>query len=695
MYKLTVDTTKGPVSCPVYDPAEDLEILDKYAARISCGSPRGRYMNIACAFDIETTNITNVDRPYSFMYQWQFCIDHDVYFGRTWEQFTDFIYRLIDRLGLSDKKKLVVYVHNLSFEFQFMRRFFTWSDCFLKGPRNVLKAVAAGCIEFRDSYALSNMGLAKFCEHTPGIVFTKNDGERFNYKKIRTPETPLTRLEQSYCYCDVAGLCECIKWLMREDNLSKMPMTSTGYVRRDFRREYAKDRRLRTIWKNTRLTPELYTINRAAFRGGDTHASFNYVGQDLEDISSFDISSSYPAAMLLDLYPVTAFAEVDPARWLRLNRMPGYAALVYVKFENIEYIGDAGMPYIPLAKCDRISACRINDNGRVLRCGPDPEGEPGYIELWLTDIDLAIIEHDYKWSARWIGRVFVSEYGPLPDAHKNQVMEYFRRKTELKNVPGMEYEYMKAKNRLNAGYGMMVTDIAKADWIYENGDYQRKPYDLAEKLDAFYKSKTNFLRYEQGVWVTANARLRLRKMLWTVGKDVVYCDTDSIKCRGDHAAEFKAASDLIIEECKKHGYFATDPQGVTHYPGAWEDDGHYDYFKTLGSKRYMVRYSGAKGLTSDGRPRYLTTIAGVDKKRGAEFFTQHGPKAFRNGVCIKNAGHTVAYYNDDPLHWITVNGCRIRTGANVALVDESYTLGITNEYWDIIQKALANISDID
>lgn len=685
MYYLTVDTTKGPVKCPVYDPAADLDVIDKYQARRACGSPRGNFVNMACAFDIETTNMKDAQRPYAFMYQWQFCLDHDVFFGRTWDQFIDFVYQVIDRLQLSNKKKLVVYVHNLSFEFQFMRRFFPWSNVFLKGPRNIVKATAADCIEFRDSYALSNMSLGKFCSNTPNIVFAKNDGEKYDYRKIRTPDTKLSRQEQSYCYCDVAGLCECIKHLMKEDNLAKIPMTSTGYVRRDFRREYAKDKRLRTIWKNTRLTPELYTICREAFRGGDTHASFNYVGQDLKDITSFDISSSYPAAMLLDQYPVTAFAKTDPAGWLRRNRMPGYAALLYVKFENLQYIGNAGMPYIALARCKHIDGCRINDNGRVLRCGPDENGFPAYCEMWLTDIDLKIIEHDYTWTGRWIGAVYVSEYGPLPDAHKNQVMEYFRRKTELKNVPGMEYEYGKAKNRLNAGYGMMVTDIAKADWEYIAGDYVRKPYDLEEKLDDFYKSKTNFLRYEQGVWVTANARYRLRQMIWEVGEDVVYVDTDSIKCRHDHAAQFKAASDKIIEECKKHGYFATDPQGVTHYPGAWEDDGHYTFFKTLGSKRYLVQ--------EEGSTKFKTTIAGVDKRRGSEYFTKHGPEAFSNGCCIKNAGHTVAYYNDDQIHYITVNGCRIKTAANVALLDESYTLGITNEYWDIIQKALANIAE--
>ena len=687
MYRLTVDTTKGPIKCPVYDPLEDTDVIEKYKNRYCVGSPRGRYLNIACAFDIETTNIINVDRPYAFMYQWQFCIDHDVFFGRTWDSFQDFIGILSDRLQLNASRRLVVYVHNLSFEFQFMRRFFSWTNVFLKGPRNVLRAVANDVIEFRDSYALSNMSLAKFCENTPGIIFTKNDSEQFNYHKIRTPETKLTRLEQSYCYCDVAGLCECIKWLMKEDNLAKIPMTSTGYVRRDFRHEYSKDKRLRAIWKSTRLTPETYRINRAAFRGGDTHASFNYVGQVLHNVHSYDISSSYPAAMLLDQYPVTAFAEISPAKWLERNKMPHYASLLYVRFENLEYIGDAGMPYISIDKCAKISSCRINDNGRVLRCGPYQDGEPGVCEMWITDIDMKIIEHDYTWSHRWIGRVFVSKYGPLPDAHKKQVMHYFKLKTELKNVPGREYEYGKAKNRLNAGYGMMVTDVAKADWEYEAGEYQRKPYDIAEKLDKFYQSKQNFLRYEQGVWVTANARYRLRQMIWKVGKDVVYVDTDSIKCRGDHAAEFEAASNEIISRCKELGYYAVDPGGVAHYPGAWENDGEYTLFKTLGSKRYLVQPAGSDS--------FKTTIAGVDRKRGAEYFTKHGIDAFTNGCRIDNAGHTVAYYNDDQLHWIECQGVKIRTGANVAIKNEAYTLGITAEYWDIIKKVLDNIADVE
>ena len=683
MRYITVDTTKGKVSCPVYDPAEDLDQLDIYSYAQVVRGQDGKLLNVACAFDIETTNITNADRPYSFMYHWQFCIGTKVFFGRTWEQFQDFVYNLIERLHL-DSRKLVVYVHNLAFEFQFMRRFFRWDRVFLRHNRDPLKAICNDRIIFRDSYALSNMRLEKFCENTPGIVFAKNDGEEFNYKKIRTPETRLTQKEQSYCYCDVAGLCECIRYRMRDDHLGKIPMTSTGYVRRDFRSAYAADKRLRVIWENNRLTPETYQICRWAFRGGDTHASNNYVGLKLEHCHSFDISSSYPAAMLLDQYPTTKFTEVDPRAWLRRKRMPKYAALLLVRFENIEYIGDCGMPYIAIGKCQQCDPCRINDNGRVLRCGPRKDGSPAYCTMWITDIDLRIIEQEYKWTRREIARVFVSKYGPLPAVHKQKVMEYFRNKTTLKGVAGKEYEYGKAKQLLNASYGMMVTDIAKRDWEYKDGEYLAKPHNLDEALDKFYRSRSNFLSYQQGVWVTANARMRLRKMLWKLGPDVIYCDTDSIKFRGDHAEEFSKANEITKALCLASGYYADDPKGRRHYLGTWEEDGDYAEFKSLGAKRYIVRY--------EGDTHYYTTIAGVNKKRGQEFFDKHGIDAFRNGVTITNAGHVVAYYNDDQPHDITIQGVRIRTASNVCLVDDVYTMGITNEYADIIQKVLANIT---
>ena len=174
MREITVDTRNGRLKAPVYNVRDDLGVLDKYAARRVVGNrSKVKYVNVACAFDIETTNIRSAERPYAFMYQWQFCIHRTVFFGRTWEEFQSLIAGLIERLRLSSTRRLVVYVHNLPFEFQFMRRFFVWSDVFLKGNRQPLKAVCNGCVEFRCSYALSNMSLLKFCENTSDAIFWK------------------------------------------------------------------------------------------------------------------------------------------------------------------------------------------------------------------------------------------------------------------------------------------------------------------------------------------------------------------------------------------------------------------------------------------------------------------------------------------------------------------------------------------
>ena len=50
-------------------------------------------------------------RPYAFMYHWQFCLDDEVVFGRTWEEFQLLIKTLSDRMFLSDK--ISIYIPNL------------------------------------------------------------------------------------------------------------------------------------------------------------------------------------------------------------------------------------------------------------------------------------------------------------------------------------------------------------------------------------------------------------------------------------------------------------------------------------------------------------------------------------------------------------------------------------------------------
>ena len=680
MRKIPVETINGVVEEIVYDSKENFYGDYLYADVVR--KNRIKYLNVPCAFDIETTNIVNrnskgeVESAYAFMYQWQFCIDDKVCFGRTWGEFLNLIDDLKWKLQLHKNRRLVCFCHNLNFEFQFMRKFIIVSEGFFKASRDPLKFLCNGAIEFRDSYALSNMTLAKFCKNSQGVTHYKLE-DTYDYDKIRTPETPLTESEEAYCYNDVRGLCECIYDKMREDDLAHMPLTSTGYVRRDFRKSYAKNKKNRAHFKDMALTPELYNICKLAFRGGDTHANVNHADQVLHNIQSHDLQSSYPAAEMLDKYPVGKFFKITPSEFKNMD-LSGYAMLIHVRFTDIRYVGNCGNPYIPESRCVGVTrADLVNDNGRILYAG--------IVEMWVTDIDYNIILKEYEYKDIYVSDIWGAIYGDLPPEFKNTLMQYYRTKTQLKGIESKIYEYNKSKNKLNSSYGMMVTDIAKPEIEYINETYVKKQHELSEVLEKYYKSRNSFLSYQQGLWVTANARKRLRDMLWVVGADNVYDDTDSIKSRGDHRAEFEKKNEEIIKKCLECGAYAEDSTGKVQYMGIWDYEGTYDEFKTLGAKKYIYKQNG----------KYESTIAGVSKKAGAEYFNKYGIDSFKVGAKIEKSGHLVAYYNDDDEHEITINGCTFKTASNVALVNDRYTIGITGDYLDLLTKALENRAEVE
>lgn len=640
------------------------------------------YLEIPCAFDIETTNIYekdpsgNIDtdkRPYAFMYHWQFCINDEVCFGRTWKEFQYLLDELSRRMDLDDHRRVVIWVHNLSFEFQFMRRFLNVVDGFYKEDRIPLKVVAAGGIEFRDSYILSNMTLAKFCENEPNVIHYKLSGNDYDYNKIRTPQTPLSDYEKAYCYNDVRGLCECIASRMKEDTLASMPMTSTGYVRRDARNSIRTNKKNRACFKASALSTELYEMCRNAFRGGDTHANIRKADQILNEVDSYDIQSSYPACMMIDKFPMSAFFRIKTSTFFNRD-LTDYALLIHVRFKNIKYVGACGIPYIAMAKCTAMTSDRIIDNGRILYAG--------IVEMIITDIDLEIITLEYDIQDMFINEVYASRYGSLSDEYKKIIMQYYTGKTALKGVAGKEYEYMKSKNRLNALYGMMCQRIDHDTTIYDGHDFVTTACVLDEVIAKYYKSHNSFLSYQHGVWVTAHARKRLRDMLQVIGSDVIYCDTDSIKCINGHQEDFAKKNAELEKEADAADAFALDPEGNVHYMGTWEHETSkekYSEFKTLGSKKYV--YSQGDHVCS--------TIAGVNKKTGSRFFKEYGLEVFKHGTIIKDSGHLTAFYNDDEIHTIKVQGVEIETASNVALVDNTYTIGVTDEYLDLLQKALA------
>ena len=162
------------------------------------------------------------------------------------------------------------------------------------------------------------------------------------------------------------------------------------------------------------------------------------------------------------------------------------------------------------------------------------------------------------------------------------------------------------------------------------------------------------------------------------GDQFVYCDTDSVKYLG--SIDFDSFNAKKRRRSEENGAIATDPAGVKHYLGVMEHDADYSEFATMGAKKYAYRYPDGKlGIT----------IAGVNKSKGAEELEAAGGlSAFKEGFVFKTAGGTESIYNDVPaIDHIIREGRKIPITSNLYIKDSEYTLGITGEYYRILQHA--------
>lgn len=646
------------------------------------------YLKLFCTFDIETTTIIPEDgtSPYGFMYHWQMCLGGVCCYGRTWEEWTRLIDKVTDWLDVSPKNRMVIYIHNLSYEFQFIKDILAESfggfEVFATDRRKPLKVTTANGLEFRCSYRLTNMTLQKACENEKGVKHPKAAGD-LDYRLLRTANTELTDLEFGYCIADVVCLYELIKCKMRNehDSIESIPLTSTGYVRRDCKRATRKQEGYRDqVFNKNLLNVNVYTLLKEAGRGGNTHANRHMSGRIWQDVKSFDVASSYPFQMFKE-FPCRSFSfygEIDTMEEFQ-ELLNTKACLFRIHFYNLKLRPRVTMPYIPTAKCwQRIGKC-VFDNGRILSC----EGE---IAMTLTDIDYKIIEKQYTWDNIAITDMYIAPYGKLPEALRGQVLNYFKAKSELKfqiqtaetenEKSNYNYLYAKSKNRLNGIFGMCYTDPVHDEFLIDpEGEWQYRPADLEEALDKYNNSRNSFLVYAWGCWITARAREHLQKLLDATGDATIYCDTDSSKAiiNESNIAKIEEYNEEIRRFCDSEGAYA-DVNGQRFYMGVYEDETPEPYkeFKTLGAKKYV--YTDNTGLH--------VTISGVNKKLGAKELKDI--KNFIPGFIFKDAGGLTLYYNDDTLHYITVEGCTMLTGSNIGMVESTYEIGITSEYAELI-----------
>ena len=627
------------------------------------------YKDIICAFDIETTRI---DDKHSIMYIWQFQLGlrGDTIIGRSWKECMRWFRTLAE--SCNDNEYYVIYVHNLSFEFQFLsgQYHFTNGEVFAVESRKILKCDMFEHLEFRCSYLHSNMSLKEYLRKM-GVEDQKQ--ENFDYDLKRYPWTPLSDEELKYCINDVKGLVEALAVEMShdEDNLYTIPLTSTGYVRRDVK---AAMRRISPFYVKDQLPDwDTYTLLREAFRGGNTHANRYYAGRIIQNVKSADRSSSYPDTECNDIFPVGPFRAVSDPTPEKLHDLMGRrkkAILCRIVLWDVKLRDPFwGCPYLAIDKCRNIVGGSY-DNGRILSAD--------YLETTVTDIDLKIILAEYAADMDVITLQY-AKYGKLPKPLVECIQYYYRKKTELKGVPDQDIYYTKNKNKLNSVYGMSAQNPVKQSILYNGGEFTPdQSVTLPELLEQ--SNKRAFFPYQWGVWCTAWARYRLEegiRLAHSDGADFIYCDTDSVKYIGEiDWTEYNAERQRKSTET---GSYADDPKGNRHYMGVYEYEGTYEEFATRGAKKYVYVQNSSLHIT----------IAGVNKKGAQELEAAGGISAFLKPTFTFYDGETEAVYVDHIRKFIWVDGHMLRLAPCVTIRPSMKTLSDTAEYEELIKDAQA------
>lgn len=663
------------------------------------------YINLPCGFDIETTSYKKDDHKTAFMYIWALGIGHNnpVFYGRTWGEFIEVCELLQEQLELYEDRRLVIYVHNLGYEFQFMRKYFEWVNVFSIAERKPLRALCSYGIEFRCSYVLSGYSLENTAKNLVNSDVKKLVGD-LDYDLIRTHETPLTLLEMDYVKNDIVIITAYILEQMGiyQGSIDALPMTNTGRVRSLVRKEcyegtgsrksQSKSKRARYFRTMQELTidPLAYAQLKRAFMGGFTHANANYSGQILNEVSSIDFTSSYPSVMCAEKFPMSTFKLVEIETMEQFHEYRERFALVFdIKFNNID-CKITQETYISESKCSRLVNPLIN-NGRIYSADE--------LITTLTEIDYEIMEQVYSWDSFELSNVRYAHKAYLPKPIIKAILDLYQGKTELKDVAGSEIEYMLSKGMLNSVYGMSVTDPVKDTATYGD-DWGVEPVDLLEAIDKYNASRTRFLYYPWGLWVTAYARKNLWTGIIAVGDDYVYSDTDSLKLLNysNHKEYIKWFDNNMLSKlnsmCDFYGFNKKllTPKTVEGFEkplGIWDYEGTYSHFKTLGAKRYLTLENDRLALTVAGLSKqnglnYMLEIANGDKLKVFELFNDnlHIPASRTGKMTHAYIDNEYKFKVVDYLNQETT--VLTRSGVHLEICD--FTLSIAKQYKDFLEQ---------
>ena len=619
-------------------------------------------------YDSETSKITHIEKKGkkeievvddTWVYIWMVGIGDIVVYGRYLHEFIEFIQWVIDTYDISPDKTIDIWIHNESYDISYMHDLIFKFNGGSEGMRQICISrrhfiafeLENFGITFKCTYALTNRSLAQWCKDL-AVKNVKRTGLK-DYDAVYYPwDEDLPEEELIYAEYDIISMKECFykECEVQGYDFKTIPLTQTGFVRRDFKARYTEKgsyKKNRWLFKQSQTTPDQYNRLLQASGGGMVQGNYRILNKTIyhePGVGHVDFSSHYPVQIKTKLMPWKPYtvvrAEDCELSDLDAYYREGYYYVVDISLGGLDLREGVTAPFLCKSKVKAGPGAIIHDfNGKVISVtGGDEEGAE--VRLTCTNFDLEIIREQYNFNWYYIYNLDIYTTRLVPGYIMDTLDKYYKDKTELKmqikvlenridvledkiaSVEGTEeleelekqlvelnVHYNIAKQKLNGVFGCMDSRSVRGDiFIKENLEWDSK---CEMTIDDYYKKWDSCCPMQVGVFVTALARYEL----YTVIKDVVgydaflYCDTDS--------AFYKSTPEIEkrVEEyrrwCredseKKDAYIILDSGDKVYYHDLSPEKDH------LQSKTFRVLHAKCYALEPKGKLK--CTIAGVAAK---------------------------------------------------------------------------------
>lgn len=619
-------------------------------------------------------------------YIWQFTIDGEIIvIGRELSDFPRLVAKINKQTGGA---RWVCYIHNLHYEYTFIRENFAFDKVFFTESRKPLYMDYGAC-QFRCTYRLTNLSLEKWGEQN-GVA--KKTGD-LDYTVLRTPKTELTETEMNYCIFDLLVMVQGLKQYKKQYvHVWDIPLTLTGQIRIRVKDLYANDYKFKKFVAEMQpQTFDEFLVQQKTFGGGYVASNPRYTNTLLKGLLSKDIASAYPWQVFSKKYPSAPFQTVNASS----DWYDGNAHICLVEFQALESIDD--LCVMPSSKRIMGQGIVFDDYEKKKNAISLNNGKVRYadrIALYCTEQDFAFYSLYYKWKKCIVHTHRIAPVDYIDKRFIMLMLDLYGKKTKLKGVD--QEIYLQSKALLNSmSYGLMATAPCRDQ--YDEIDYTphvtkcNEASGDAQLLELQEKPWKNVVPYCWGLYVTSYQRRRLltmAKKFSTNGHNrVAYLDTDSEKGFFTEAdlKIFDEDNARVLETieriCKERGIdpallSPVDKDGTPHTLGVWEDDGIYKEAKLMHAKCYAVLEYDKKKQ----RDVVKITIAGVPKKC-ASVLKNVDDLRDKYKFDIFNSRKNITTYLDGNNPLVTMpDGYKVHNTCGINLRPTSYEISLTQEY---------------